>query len=93
MSIPPSVVIGALQVIWPFVAEAAEEAAAKTKPGWDDRAVKIIDVLLGRINPAKLDPKDLIGYFIELLKIISPDLLEDKEKLIALIKDIDIEEK
>ena len=90
MHIPPSVIIGALQIMWPFVADEVAEAAAKTETKWDDRGVKVIDALLGRINPAELDPEDLIGYFMDVLKAVAPELVEDKEKLFALMQIVDM---
>ena len=85
MKIPASVIIGALQVIWPFVADEVKEAAAKTETKWDDRGVQIIDLLLGRINPNELDAESLIGYFVELLQALKPDLLDNKQQLMDLI--------
>ena len=90
MHIPPSVIIGALQIMWPFVADEVAEAAAKTETKWDDRGVKVIDVLLGRINPSELDPEDLVGYFMDVLKAVAPDLAKDKEKLLALMQIVDM---
>ena len=90
MHIPPSVIIGALQIMWPFVADEVAEAAAKTETKWDDRGVKVIDVLLGRINPSELDPEDLVGYFMDVLKAVAPDLVKDKEKLLALMQIVDM---
>ena len=90
MHIPPSVIIGALQIMWPFVADEVAEAAAKTETKWDDRGVKVIDALLGRINPAELDPEDLVGYFMDVLKAVAPDLVKDKEKLLALMQIVDM---
>jgi hypothetical protein len=90
MHIPPSVIIGALQIMWPFVADEVTEAAAKTETKWDDRGVKVIDALLGRINPAELDPEDLVGYFMDVLKAVAPDLVKDKEKLLALMQIVDM---
>jgi len=90
MHIPPSVIIGALQIMWPFVADEVAEAAAKTETKWDDRGVKVIDALLGRINPSELDPEDLVGYFMDVLKAVAPDLVKDKEKLLALMQIVDM---
>ena len=90
MHIPPSVIIGALQIMWPFVADEVAEAAAKTETKWDDRGVKVIDALLGRINPSELDPEDLVGYFMDVLKAVAPDLVKDKEKLFALMQIADM---
>jgi hypothetical protein len=90
MHIPPSVIIGALQIMWPFVADEVAEAAAKTETKWDDRGVKVIDALLGRINPSGLDPEDLVGYFMDVLKAVAPDLVKDKEKLLALMQIVDM---
>ena len=90
MHIPPSVIIGALQIMWPFVADEVAEAAAKTETKWDDRGVKVIDALLGRINPSELDPEDLVGYFMDVLKAVAPDLAKDKEKLLALMQIVDM---
>ena len=90
MHIPPSVIVAGVQLFWPLVADAAEEAAEKTKTKWDDRGVKVIDALVGRINPAELDPADLIGYFMDVLKVLAPDLAKDKEKLLALMQIVDM---
>jgi hypothetical protein len=50
----------------------------------------VIDALLGRINPSELDPEDLVGYFMDVLKAVAPDLVKDKEKLLALMQIVDM---
>ena len=90
MKISASVIIGVLQLVWPLVADEVKEAAEKTKTKWDDRGVRLIDLLLGHVNPSELDPEDLVGYFMDVLKAVAPDLVKDKEKLFALMQIADM---
>lgn len=86
MKISASVIVGVLQLVWPLIADEVKEAAEKTGTKWDDRGVKLLDLLLGRIDPADLDAEDLIGYLVSILQEVRPELLEDSEKLAALIQ-------
>jgi hypothetical protein len=75
MKISPQMIIGILQFIWPLVSDDIKEQAAKTKTKWDDRALMLIDLLLGNLDPSVVADKEaLVEYLLQILSEVAPEM-------------------
>ena len=87
MKVSPQLVIGILQFVWPLVEKDLKEQAEKTGTPWDDRAIQLVGLLLGHVDPSMIgDREALLGYLLRALKEADPEFLKDKDRFITEVK-------